>query len=265
MPFWVSCTHMETGVRGLGQIFKTCFCLIFLLALTPLAFAGPPFLTDDPEPVDYQHSELYIATMQTRTASGTAGSAAHVEYNYGAAPDLQLHIIAPYEFDSPESGPAHEGLGDIELGVKYRFIQETDSMPMIGIFPLLEVPSGDADKGLGNGKTQVFLPVWIQKKWDDWQSYGGGGYWINDAAGAKNHWFYGWQLQKDMSSWLTLGGEVFYSTRPMVSQGSSSGFNLGGNINFDEHNHLLFSAGKGLANVDQLNRCSLYLAYQWTW
>ena len=27
-----------------------------------LAMAGPPFLTDDPEPVEYQHNELYIAS-----------------------------------------------------------------------------------------------------------------------------------------------------------------------------------------------------------
>ena len=44
------------------------------------------------------------------------------------------------------------GLGDIEFGLKYRFIQETDHLPMVGVFPLLEIPTGDSDRGLGNGQ-----------------------------------------------------------------------------------------------------------------
>jgi hypothetical protein len=46
-----------------------------------LALAGPPFLTDDPEPVEYQHHELYIGTQQTKTADGRTGNLPHVEYN----------------------------------------------------------------------------------------------------------------------------------------------------------------------------------------
>src|SRR5271156_6783539 len=35
-----------------------------LLALAPFAaLAGPPFMTDDPEPVDYQHYEFYTFTQ----------------------------------------------------------------------------------------------------------------------------------------------------------------------------------------------------------
>lgn len=42
--------------------------LAFLLfTASGLALAGPPFLTDDPEPVEYQHHELYIGTQQTKT------------------------------------------------------------------------------------------------------------------------------------------------------------------------------------------------------
>ena len=235
-----------------------------LIASRP-AVGGPPFLTDDPEPVEYQHHEFYIASQQTKTADGRDVTLPHFEYNYGAAPDLQLHIIVPYAVSSPAHDPRHSGLGDIEFGAKYRFLQETDSRPMMGIFPIVVTHSGDADKGLGNSAAQVFLPVWLQKKWGDWQSYGGGGYWINEAADSKNHWFFGWQLQKDISQHLTLGGEVFHSTEQAPGEGSSTGFNLGGTYSFDEHNHLLFSAGRGLTNVDKTNQFSSYAAYQWTW
>jgi Domain of Unknown Function (DUF1259) len=230
-----------------------------------LETAGPPFLTDDPEPVEYQHHEFYIASQQTRTAEGTAGTLPQLEYNYGAAPDLQLHIIVPYAFSSLADGRGQSGLGDIELGAKYRFLQETDSRPMVGIFPIVLTHTGIADKGLGNGATQVFLPVWLQKKWGDWQSYGGGGYWINHVTGAKNHWFFGWQVQDDISEHLTLGGEIFHSTEQAPGEGSSTGFNLGEIYSFDKQNHLLFSAGKGLTNISMTNEFSSYVGFQWTW
>jgi hypothetical protein len=40
------------------------------LVLAPRLLAGPPFLTDDPEPVDYQHWEAYIFTLGDHSDSG---------------------------------------------------------------------------------------------------------------------------------------------------------------------------------------------------
>lgn len=236
-----------------------------MLPFSCLVLAGPPFLTDDPEPVEYQHHELYVSSQQVKTQDGTSGTMPHFEYNYGAMPDLQLHIIVPYAFNTPMTGQRENGLGDVELGVKYRFMQETSNHPMVGIFPLIETHTGDTNKGLGNGATQIFLPVWLQKRWGEWQSYGGGGYWINNAANTSNHWFFGWQLQKDISKQLTFGGEIFHSTAQLSGARSSSGFNLGGVFTFDEHNHLLFSAGRGLTNVNAINQFSSYVGYQLTW
>lgn len=247
------------------QYICSLLLLCTMMFSSGLVLAGPPFLTDDPEPVEYQHHEFYIAAQQVKTKDGRTGTIPLVEFNYGAAPDLQLHIVVPYAFSNPVGGPNQQGLGDIELGAKYRFIQETDNRPMVGIFPLIETHTGDADKGLGNGATQFFLPVWLQKRWGEWQSYGGGGYWLNNAANTRNHWFFGWQLQKDISEHLTLGGEIYHSTEQVPDAGSSSGFNLGGFYNLDEHNHLLFSAGRGLTNVNMTNQFSSYFGYQLTW
>ena len=63
---------------------------------------------------------------------------------------------------------------------------------------------------------------------------------------------------------MTLGAEIFHTTGQVAGQGDSTGFNLGGYYNFDEHNHLLFSAGKGLQNAAESNRVSSYVGYQYT-
>ncbi len=72
------------------------------------------------------------------------------------------------------------GLANTELGTKIRFVNpgEADWYPRIGLFPLIQVPTGNQGLSLGTGYVQMFLPVCLQKDWGDWTVYGGG-YWIN--------------------------------------------------------------------------------------
>ena len=81
----------------------------------------------------------------------------------------------------------------------------------------------------------------------------------------KNHWYFGWQLEHDVSDQLTLGGEIYYQTELQHQQGAEAGFNLGAVYNFDAHNHLLFSIGRGLSNIKNTNELSTYIGYQRGW
>lgn len=242
-----------------------------LLLASETAMAGPPFVTDDPEPVDLGHWEVYAFSAGAIGSRDATGVGPSVEVNYGAAPNLQLHVIANLSYDMPQ-GEGHQfGLGDTELGAKYRFINpgKDDWYPEVGVFPLVELPSGNANLGLGAGYVQVFLPVWLQKNFGKWTSYGGGGYWINPGPGNRNYWYTGWLLQRQVSDKLALGGEVFHTTSAMVGRGGITGFNLGGQYDFTEHYHLLASAGRGgmLYAVDAARVSypfSYYLAFQWT-
>ena len=244
---------------------RPIFLLMFFLWLTPVltetAFAGPPFLTDDPEPVEYRHWEIYLASQHAKDKDGWSGTAPHFEVNYGALPNLQLHLIAPLAYVKPNDGSSNYGLGDMELGVKFRFIQETDWLPQVGIFPLIEVPTGNSSRSLGNGKAQGFLPLWFQKSLGPCTIYGGGGYWFNPGSENKNYWFFGWQVQRDLSKAITLGTEMFYTTPPARGEGGRTGFNVGTIVNFTDEHHLLFSAGR---DIHGQTRFSAYIAYQLT-
>lgn len=105
----------------------------------------------------------------------------------------------------------------------------------------------------------------MSRRWGHFETYGGGGYWINNGPNWKNYWFVGWQFQYGFSDHWVLGGEIFYNTAEEVGQGSSAGFNIGGVYNVDQHNHFLFSAGKGLRNAAETNRVSTYAAYSFTY
>ncbi len=233
-----------------------------------IATAGPPFLTDDPEPVDYQHYEFYTFSMGTHVSGDTSGVGPAWEFNYGLIPNGQFHIIVPLAFDSPVGAPSHFGYGDTELGFKYRFIDEDPNglRPMVGVFPLLELPTGDQANGLGAGHVRAFFPVWVQKSFGDWTTYGGGGYWINHGGDTddQDYWFFGWLLQKQVTKKLAVGGEIFHQTADTIGGKDSTGFNIGAVYDFDDHNHLLVSAGRAIQNASETNLYSWYLGYQIT-
>ncbi len=255
------------GRYGYGAASSGLLMLAFTMSV---ANAGPPFRTDDPEPVDFQHWEFYTFSSGTHVSDDTSGVLPAWEFNYGIIPNGQFHIVAPVAFDHPAGGPTVFGYGDTELGSKYRFIEEdkNGSRPMVGVFPMLEVPTGNEDRGLGAGHVRAFLPVWVQKSFGDgWTTYGGGGYWINQDAdlGDKDYWFFGWLLQKKVTDKLTLGGEIYHQAADKVDGVDQTGFNIGGFYDFDEHNHLLFSAGTGIQNASQTNIYSWYLGYQITY
>jgi hypothetical protein len=232
------------------------------LTLACTAQAGPPFITDDPEPVDYQHWEFYVASADAKVAGDWSGTAPHFEVNYGVLPDVQLHVIAPLAYDVPPEGHRQYGLGDTELGVKFRFIQETNGWPQVGIFPLVEAPTGSASENLGTGHWVGYLPVWLQKSWGSWTAYGGGGYGFNSFNGHDNWGFVGGVLQKQVTHNIAIGAEVYHQTAAQVDFPSlGTGFNVGTVIDFNDHHHLLFSVGR---SIDGPTDFQCYLAYQFT-
>jgi hypothetical protein len=233
-----------------------------VLGLFPArTYAGPPYMTDDPETVEYRHWELYLASQHEVTHGGATGTVLQVEINYGVVPNLQLHVIAPLAYASPSDASAKYGPGDLELGAKYRFIQEDGPIPMVGTFPLLELPLGDASKGLGTGHVHALIPLWLQKSLGPWTTYGGGGYWINPGPGNRSFWHVGWLVQRKLAEYGALGVEMFYTTPDRVDGDANLRFNVGFVLDATDHHHVLVSVGRSIAGDSQLLG---YVAYQWT-
>ncbi len=236
--------------------------IVILSLLVGETSAGPPFVTDDPDTTDYKHWEIDAFSIYSHTAGADFAQLPALEIDYGLVPDVQLHAILPLTYDRAPGGGSHYGCGDMELGVKYRFFHETGILPEIGTFPLVEVPTGDSGRGLGNGQTQIFAPLWFQKSFGqkkDWTTFGGGGFWYNPGEDHRNFYRFGWELQHDLNETLTLGCEIYHETEFFGGSHGHTAFNLGGYLNFDEHHHALFSAGR---DIDGPNRFSCYLAYQ---
>jgi hypothetical protein len=239
----------------------------FVLILTAAAAsAGPPFQTDDPEPIGFRHYEFYTFATTDGTAIETDAAGPALEFNWGALPNVHLHIIVPAAAVFPSDGPRAYGLGDIETGVKYRFVEETKHRPMIGTFTMIELPSGSAARGLGIGRTWYKIPIWIQKSFGKWTTYGGGGITVVPMNGFSNYGFAGWLVQRDLGKKLTLGTELFYHgaegfAAPQTH--AAAMVDVGGYYKFrDPGFQLLFCYGH--TAVGQRENYA-YLGLYWTW
>ena len=231
---------MSARTAGPFRPLVLVFAFVLVLLSSRRVVAGPPFLTDDPEPVPWHNYEAYLFSTVDRGPGMTSWAVPAFEFNIGAAPNLQLHAIVPGAYVTPLGA---YGIGDIELGAKYRFVQETRKQPEVGVFPLIELPTGNSRLGLGNGQVWARLPVWVQKSHGPWTTYGGVGYQINHALSMKDSLFAGWLVQRQISKRLVLGTEVYHQEAQSVGARQTTFTDAGGYYNFRENLSLLFMLG----------------------
>jgi Putative MetA-pathway of phenol degradation len=248
---------LESVVRPAFRRALAVAALACVLAMLPReAWAGAPFVTGDPEPVELGRGELYTAGQLTNDGHGYE-TAPHLQLDYGALPDVDLHAIVPLAFGREDV--TRYGLGDVELGLKYRFVHEGGRTPQIATFPLILLPTGK-DRA-GTGDKSVFLPIWLQKTFGRWTTYGGGGYWRNPGVGNTNYMQASWLVQSRLAKALTIGTELFYQTKRNVDGDPRLAFNVGATVKLTDDHHLLVSAGRDIRGD---NTFAGYLAFRWT-
>jgi len=91
--------------RGGRWLLLFLFVLVECGITVAPAFAGPPFRTDDPQPVDFRHWEAYFFSTLDKTRDGRATQFPALEFNWGAFPNVQLHLIVPVASFRPPGGP----------------------------------------------------------------------------------------------------------------------------------------------------------------
>ncbi|MGH6878281.1 MAG: transporter [Rhizomicrobium sp.] len=238
------------------------FFVFALLVLQLPAVAGPPYVTDDPEPTDTGQFENYLYVEGTRATGVFAGPGAGVEINYGVLADTQLTWSVPL---NPNPGTGGIGLAWAPFGggVKYRFMEEDADgwRPQAAIFPQIFIPVGSAAHAT---PTTELLPIWLQKSFGGWTTFGGGGFVNNPGLGNWDFEIYGWALQRQITNNLQLGGEIFGQTRSAVGFGASTAVGLAALYDLSGEWHLVGSVDTGIVNAREADRVSYNLALKWT-
>jgi hypothetical protein len=222
--------------------------LTLAIALAPgEAEAGPPYLTDDPDPVAYQHWELYLASQWDHVGSQTAeGSLPHVEVNFGVVNGAMLHVLVPAAFSTSRMGGTVYGVGDLEVGSNIRILEEGGpAWIQMGTFPIATIPTGNEGRGLGSKTAELFLPIWLMKHLGAWAIDGGGGVSFSDGD---THGEFGAFAQRPFGDVLSVGAEVFV-TVPFDGSLVRTQPDLALILDLSDTHHLLFSGGPSFGAV----------------
>ena len=219
--------------------------VISLLVVTNPASAGPPYFSDDPQPTESSHWEIYNFVVGARGPSGLGGEAGF-DVNYGGAKNVQLTAVLPLAFDDASGLPSrglHTGVGDIELAAKYRFLHQADAStsPDVSFFPRLFVPTGG--RRFGSDHLGLLVPVWAEKDAGAWSVFGGGGYEINPGSGLRNFWQGGAAVTRNVTRRLQLGVEGYAQGDDATDGGGYVTINFGLTYKLVKHWSLLASAG----------------------
>jgi len=235
--------------------------VILLVGFTIPAFAGPPYRSDDPEPTDYKHYEIYAFTNGIVARDGTSG-AGGIDFNYGGAPNLQLTATLPVGYAFSSSGPFLGSLSNIELAAKYRFLTQANVGLDVAVFPRVFLPSASANVGQPHGS--FLFPVWMEKDWDKWSAFGGGGCEINRGGNSQDFCLAGLVITNQVTSNLQVGLEIFHKTAD--TRGGTATTSLGTGMRYDlnEHYHLLGYVGRGIENAPENDRLDWYAAVLFT-
>ena len=248
-------TNLHRFFRRYIVRYVVAFLLIGCLLVSNSAYAGPPYLTDDPAPTPTGHWEIYTFGAGTQSDGGFDGVAGF-DLNYGAVAGVQLTATIPLDY-AHSGGQGAVGFGDLELGVKYRLVNDEASGVSVAIFPRVILPTADSRNG--QGKAAYLLPVWAQKDFGPWSVFGGGGYTINPGSGNRDFWQSGLALTRTLSPKLSLGGEVAHRGPEVVGGKPYTALNFGGIYQLGGPLALIFSGGPGIQNARDGGRYNVYV------
>src|SRR5258708_6365707 len=103
--------------------------LLMLAASFRLASAqgGPPLVTDDPDTPGDGKWEINLASIGCKTFKHWEVHALDADINYGLGDRIQLKLDIPWTYVHDSDKAWHSGLGSVNAGVKWRFIDKDET------------------------------------------------------------------------------------------------------------------------------------------
>ncbi len=243
-----------------ADMLKGFLLTTFLYCFSLIALAGPPFITDDPNPLDYHHLNIIPSISLGKNTTLTTLGLPNLELDYGVKPKVEINLIVSHSLNVNKATPTTQGLADTQLGVKYLVIMETRTLPQLAFAPIFTLPAGDSNKGLGNGQVGILIPLWLQKTWGSWSSYGGGGYTINTGKDMHNFFMGGIVIQKALTESWILGAELFGQGTSSINNDAFAQITVGGYYLFNPNFNTMLSLGCSI-----LGQSQTYGFFGFTW
>lgn len=219
---------------------RHCIAAVALASAASPALAGPPYLTDDPEPTDRGHWEIYNFAAGEGRRSAFEGDVG-LDLNYGAVDGVQLTATLPLSLSRASDEGWRGGSGDVELAVKYRIADEKRHGFTAAIFPRVILPTAARSPG---EKARLLLPIWAGKDLGNgFGTFGGGGFTMNPGPGNRDFWQAAVAVTKDVSKKVSVGMEITRQGPDTVGGTAQTRAGAGSIVKLSDRYALLMSAG----------------------
>lgn len=241
------CGGCSGGCGGSRKIFL----LLLATALVPgrLALAAHPLITDDAGTNGGGNRQLELNGEYGRDKERSAGVLTEegageiaTSFSYGVSDAVDVVLGLPYQWarseeDGVETGD-EDGIGDTSLEVKWRFYENNGLS--LAVKPGISLPSGNKDKGLGNGRATYGAVFITTQEIAPWAFHLNLGYVANDnKIGDRNEiWHASLAGALSMTAKLKAVANIGVQTNPDPASAKHPAFVLAGLIwavfdNFD--------------------------------
>ena len=150
------------------------------------AQGGPPMITDDPGTPGAGHWENNFAFTLDNTPSEHLYETPIADINYGWGSRVQLKLEIPWLLVKPSGASIKTGIGNVDPGVKIRFLDEDSSGLDVSTYPQYRLNYTNISSILfGN---QFFLPIEASRTFGNFQVDAEIGFDFIDGPG---EWEYG--------------------------------------------------------------------------
>lgn len=238
--------------------------LVFLFTCGS-CLAGPPLLTDDPDTPERGHWEINIAATAEKRSGTWSLETPLLDLNYGLFDNVQLKFEAPFLLEAEEGGGTLGGIGESEVGVKWRFADQEKFGLSISTYPQFAFNNSSRSKRLGlvEDGWEFILPVEIQREIDDKTTvFGEAGYTWHEEGG--NELFWGIAVERELCETFSVLAELHGECEPGFHHHEIV-CNAGFHWQTSEQAALIGSIGRGLCEGDEpLPKVLGYLGVQLT-
>lgn len=209
---------------------------------------SPPLLTEDPDTVGDGRWEINIIASFKRTREHRSFEAPRFDINYGIGNNLQIEVEVPWLVQHAPGEKTQSGLGNTELGVRWRFLDAEKHGIDMAVSPQIEFNNltASVERGLVERGTRFILPVQATRAFGPVELTGELGY--SFARHGLNETFYGLAVARGVSRRVELLAEVFGTSANHFHENELV-FNIGSIVQLNKKANLISSVGRSIYNV----------------
>ncbi|MHB8474174.1 MAG: transporter family protein [Gammaproteobacteria bacterium] len=140
-----------------------------------MTVGSPPMISDDTDTPGPGNVELNLVFNGAWSPDARALAAPLFDVNFGIGERLQLKYEVPYAIErhserdasGAQTVTSERGIGDSNLGLKYRFYDDSDSGLSLGVYPQTRFRTPGARRALSAGNTSFALPLLLTKEFSN--------------------------------------------------------------------------------------------------